>query len=475
MLRMRHRSPLASAKAAGTFLLASLVVAPTLRAQQPAETSDLTSVAALADDQTLAVVEVDLDALDVDAAGKWLAEAAGKSGQPQQAVAEARQQIDQGSKIATKAIADLRAAKAHRLYWIFSLTDPGATGGAGPGLMVVPLGAGADAGAIANVLKSGSAQGGPAGGNGAPTTATVGNVVVAGSSARVEQAKQKAPAAGAVDRAAVTEALAAGGMAPVRVALVASGDLRKVLEQQAPDLPAKAGGGRTEVLTRGVKWASVAVTPPPKGAFRVAVHTADADSAARVNEQITALLRVVREDRNARAAVGAEMIEDAVKRLTPHVEGNDVTVLLDQQAIDRFVPALALGLRQQREKAGAMVAMNNMRQILLGCVMYANDHKEILPPEEKWNEIVLKEQDMSASVFTNPRLPGKTPGFIYVRPPAGLKTPDPSHIVVLYEPTEVEGPMIGVGFLDGHVELMTRADFDKRVKPQLQHAVGAVK
>ena len=472
MLRVRTRSCVAAAAAAASLLLATFVQAPPARAQQPPvdPKSDFAAVAALADEQTMAVVEVDLEALNVEGAAKWLGDAAGKSGQPQQAVAEARQQLDQSFKAVSRVVADLRAGKARRLYWLFSLTDPTVHRGGGPGLIVVPVPQGADAAAVANVLSGG--RGNNDGGGNGVQTATLGGLVVAGSAARVEQAQARhkalpAGGGGAVDGAAVSEALAAGGDAPVRIALVASNDLRKVLEQKVPDLPAKAGGGRTEVITQGAKWASLAVTPPPNGTARLVVRASDAHSAMRIGEQIAAMVRAIREDRSARAAVGAEIIEDAAKQLAPRVEGNQVVVSVDQQAIDRFIPAVAIGLRRQQEAATRMVTMSNMRQILLGFVLHANENKNAFPPEEKWQEVIMKGQDLPPSVFNNPRLPGKTPGFVYVRPAEGIKHPDPAHAVVLYEPAEVQGDVVGVGFLDGHVEMMSKADFEKNIKPKL--------
>ena len=116
--------------------------------------------------------------------------------------------------------------------------------------------------------------------------------------------------------------------------------------------------------------------------------------------------------------------------------------------------------------------MSNMKQVLLGCVLYANnDKQQAFPPQDTWHEVITKDQFQGSDApLRNPRLPGVMPGYVYVRPAAGLNQAAPAETVVLYEPAEVEGDAVGVGYLDGHVVMMSKADFDKKVKPKLPAA-----
>ena len=60
-------------------------------------------------------------------------------------------------------------------------------------------------------------------------------------------------------------ALDAHGQAPLQVILAPFNNrLRKSLEETTPELPNELGGGSIQVLTRGLKWASLEITTNPR-------------------------------------------------------------------------------------------------------------------------------------------------------------------------------------------------------------------
>jgi hypothetical protein len=104
---------------------------------------------------------------------------------------------------------------------------------------------------------------------------------------------------------------------------------------------------------------------------------------------------------------------------------------------------------------------SNMKQILLGIIMYANNHKGEFPPDLP---TMQKEQKLSFGTMADPLDPEQKLGFTYVPPPStwhfGQK--DDATFPILYE--QFAGGHY-VGYADGHVEwFATRADVEERFK-----------
>lgn len=110
---------------------------------------------------------------------------------------------------------------------------------------------------------------------------------------------------------------------------------------------------------------------------------------------------------------------------------------------------------ESRECSPISASMSNMRQIILGCILYAQDHDGKLPESLDAVEVYVGDKN----VFSNPRQPGRKRGYIYVRPSKPYdKLMNIEELVLLYEAYDEWGEGIGVGFADGHVEFMKDRD-----------------
>jgi prepilin-type processing-associated H-X9-DG protein len=101
-----------------------------------------------------------------------------------------------------------------------------------------------------------------------------------------------------------------------------------------------------------------------------------------------------------------------------------------------------------------------MRQLLLGIIMDANNHKGEFPRDLP---SMIKNQEMSPSVLIDPLDPQQKLGFIYVPPSADWRSRGKDNVVpILYEQFP-EGH--NVGFSDGHVEwFATRQQVEEQFK-----------
>jgi len=146
-----------------------------------------------------------------------------------------------------------------------------------------------------------------------------------------------------------------------------------------------------------------------------------------------------------------------------HGEGLSV----DSQAMAGAVAVTALGagimmpaLAKARTQAVRVVSMNNLKQIGLACIMYADDHNGVFPPSL---QSLVDGGFLQAKVLQSPRKPspeGK-PFYVYV---SGQTTKmDPQNILV-YEDPEQATDGVNAVFMDGHVEFIKHEAFRKRLE-----------
>jgi prepilin-type processing-associated H-X9-DG protein len=104
---------------------------------------------------------------------------------------------------------------------------------------------------------------------------------------------------------------------------------------------------------------------------------------------------------------------------------------------------------------GAQVASeNNIKQIIQFMMLYANDNNGAYP--DSLDDLLKYMQKAGANVdkiMTNPTRPDQKPGYVYVKPAQGDKTP--ADHVILYEKYDTFAPGINVGFVDGHIQRIT--------------------
>src|SRR5271157_140061 len=140
--------------------------------------------------------------------------------------------------------------------------------------IIVPLGEGADARAIGQLLCGGGSVKGPVT---LPTCAMVHNAVFAGTNEALERVRQLKP----VERPELAAAFAALGDTGAELVLTPSADTRRVVEEMLPILPMELGGGPITAVTRGLLWTAVGLTPDPEPRLQFVVQAKDAESSAQ--------------------------------------------------------------------------------------------------------------------------------------------------------------------------------------------------
>jgi hypothetical protein len=406
------------------------------------------------DGQTLLVAHLDMKRLDFDAADNKLLELLRavhrRDFTPQGGAADAREAI----AAAERWREEFLMFGGQHVYAVYSLNDipqelP---------FLVVPLGKGANGQAIRSLLLTGSADGGNEPASHWPRVAESVNetAVIAGVQRQIDRAKTMKPA----PRPEINSAAATlPADAAIALLVVPSPDTRKAAESLLPAFPKAFGPDAARKLVRGLVFASVGTDLSPQSPLSITIQSEDPAAAKAMTELLrTGLAELARHLPNPPAAAALPGF---------NVHGDRVVTSLDNATTRAFLsgtvlPALAANqLRAQRVRSAS-----NVRQILQGLMLHANDHKGNWPDDIRE---LTRTVDLSPRSLEQPYRSAKG-RYVYLKPaiPANeLQRPD--RTIVLYEENPLP-PLIVVGFADGHSEVFRQPDFEKLLKEQQQQA-----
>jgi hypothetical protein len=328
-------------------LALALALALTLPAAGADADARARAVAPFLDEQTFAVARLDLTKFDADTLATTLTDLGGAGADEARDVKES----------AGHWLGAFRKAGGKDLYVVFSLADfPKVY------FAVVPLGEGADAKALADLLDLGVLPPGP--------REKIGDAVFAGTAATRQRLQSLKPAA----RPELAQAFAAAGDGAAQVALIPPPHLVRVIEEMMPALPKEVGDGSSKALVRGVKWAAVGLDAPPKTALRLTMQSQDAAAARALDEALGKVLKGVASLKEVRAAVPE--LPKTLPLLEPRVEGDRVVLSLDGQGLRGVLAPL---VRRAVEEVVRVQATEDLQQLAIGMHAYVDNNSGKLP------------------------------------------------------------------------------------------------
>ncbi len=326
-----------------------IIAALVLSAPAPAEDFGAARAKALApyiDEQTVAVVRIDLTKLDPEVLSALARDLGGTD-------------ADDAKELKPVVAAWLTAFKkagGRELNYVVGMPDQGQT------YLVVPLAEGADVKALGELLTDNFAPRG--------RRERVGDALVAGDEKTVERVRKMKPA----DRPELAKAFTASGGGVAQAVLMPPAQLVKLIDEHAPNLPTELGGGSTRPFTQGIRWAALGLDVSPKVALRFMAQSPGADDAKALDEASAALLKVLAADKNVRAAMPG--IEKVTPLLAPTVEDNRLVLALDDKPART---ALAPVVRWATLSAARGQASNSLKQLNLAAINCADTSGGKLP------------------------------------------------------------------------------------------------
>jgi hypothetical protein len=416
-------------------LLLSLLLAPALT--RAADTD--TAIAPYVDQQTVLVARIDTAAVDVPAIRKWMEDGLKASGNGAQDLSGP---VTSFTNAAEKWLGDFRKAGGGTLYIIVNFAEQ-------PDdaiFLAAPLKAGTDSKAVEAALASIKPQG--------MQSAVINQTVFVAGARMLERLPQFKP----TPRPDLAQALADAGNAPITAAIVPSDEIRKVFEAMSPKLPEELGGGPITIVTGGLRRATLTLEMPPTAAMSLKIQSLDAASAQSFATLLRNLIQMARQEA-VKGGLGPQF-NMLTAKLDPQVAGDQISFNLKSDNSSQAAGLFADSILKARQRAQTMQIASNMKQLLLGCIMYSTDHKGELPATL---EAALKTTEGPETLLSNPRDPKRNPAFVYHKPDAPLnKIPSVSRWVLIYEAYDQWPKNLCVGFADGHVEVVSNEnDFKK--------------
>jgi len=396
------------------------------------------------DDKVIFAGEIDTKKVDFDVIEKWLVETM-KAGEvlPTADQPQAEKDLHSGMEEARKWLAEFQKAGGSSLYAVMN----GSFQNGNPMAVIAPLGPEGNNKAIMSLFLNGTPNG--------PTTLPVvkgqqqweryrprpemieGKGVVFATPMTLTWMKNLQPR----DRVEMTAAMnSVKGKGDGREVFVPTPSFRNFLKQ---NVPPNWLGQSTTPLTQGIKWISATATMPPSPTGRLVIQANDAATAQAISKILTSALAM---GKLFNQGAGVTNPDDVMLAL-PAVQNDQLILDLDNAKAVKLAHQMATIFKMQRQQTQRVASMNNMRQLVMGCIMYSNDHKGTWPDKlDAIDKYVGMKKDQ---LLTNPMHPDLKPGFVYVKP---ANSNNPSRTMVLYEShTKWEGG-VNAGFADGHVE-----------------------
>jgi hypothetical protein len=169
-----------------------------------------------------------------------------------------------------------------------------------------------------------------------------------------------------VERPELLAAIEVGKDAVAQIAFAMSADAKKIHEQVSPTLPAELGGGRIQVLTRGLKWAALSIGSGAKMPVKVIVEAASPQAAQDLREletkaRVAALTYMFRgED-----AAMQKRIQEQIDKSVSTQEGSRLTT--EWELATTLLEAIKL---PEGPPAERMRSANNLKQLVLALHNY---------------------------------------------------------------------------------------------------------
>lgn len=278
-----------------------------------APTTAPTGIAALLEEETVAVLVVDLDKIDFKALNELVAKFSDGPGG--------------AAEVGLKRFSEYRDAKAGRFIASINFLD--ITRGIMP-TAVMPR-KGTDLEPLRKLLAK---MDDPVGTGNEPQTKMIGDLLVHAHAAVLKRINENV-----AKRPDLEKALAAGGEGALTIAFAMPDSLKATIAELMPTLPKELGGGDSAALSEGLQWGVITIQSPPKLAARCVVQAKDKATADKLKAVwMLAMKHVIEvQMKNLPEMGGKDVFDKIVATLTPQIKDNQVTLDLSPEQTEFLV------------------------------------------------------------------------------------------------------------------------------------------
>lgn len=258
-----------------------------------------------------------------------------------------------------------------------------------------------------------------------------------------------------------SQALAAGFQAcantTVQVVLFPSSDQRRILTEMLPQIPAESGNIKLTTLSKDLHWAALGFNGPPSISLNITIQSPSAEGADRLLTFVKNLYALAGQNPQVRELMPE--LDQVLKLLTPRKHGKRLLLQVDSTTADSIINNfVAPSLLQAHAIATRYACATNMSGIGKALLIYANDYNDQLPPDL---ETLISKAEMPARGLVCPASESRES---YIYRGASITTSDTPWMITVYEKLSNHGDGRNVLFLDSHVEWVSEERFQELIK-----------
>ncbi|HVX86208.1 MAG TPA: hypothetical protein VH253_15605 [Phycisphaerae bacterium] len=418
------------------------------------------------DSQTLLVAHADLARVDSQALFQFIDQLLAQTPDSQ----DERKSLPMAQTAFDLFLVRIKQIGIRQVYVIADQTDltTSAIGGAAlGGAILAPLPPGTDA---APVIALYQAMGLDKSMGVKEPTILPGNVIALGGPEVIARLRQRSDSPVGIETLAA--AFSGSDDAALQIAGLLSSDTRRVLAQMPFDLPPELGGRSIRDYSEGLEAVAASLTLPPRPRITVVLAAHDAPAAARLAGAFNALFRDIpttpwfTTDLHTDPPQTRELLGKLLAGLTFTPTGTTATLRIEGSELTSFASALLLpDLHAAGEQAARVKSASQMRQVMMACYQYAQNHGGDFPPTL---QTLLTDHILTAqALLSSPRaLRDKTLGY-HPWTAAQLKKLDVAQTPTIWEHPDTPDAGLTVAYADGHVEFVR---LQKNLDDELQAA-----
>ena len=395
------------------------------------------------DDQTFAVVHVDLAGLDLDVLTVYAVNLVKKH-----AGADVAKRIEADlSEIRAAAgprLEGLKKAGARDIFLVFSMYDFPYF------FAAVPIPPSADPTGLHEYVEKLVEDFSPRHGE----THVSGRLIMAGLKPTITRLKTISPA----QSPTLKTALGVCADKTVKVVLFPGSDQCRILNEMIPTLVRQTPAAQPITIGRDLQWAALGINGPPSISLSLTIKSPSTESASRMLAVITGLYAEVKQEPKARRLIPD--LDRSLERLTPRQQSESLILQVDSAAADSLTEdAIAPALLRLDALATRMACATNMSGLGKALLIHCNDYNDELPPDL---ETLTRTAEVTTKSLICPAT-GLRESYIYRG--ADLTTSAIPMMITVYETAGNHGEDgRNVLFLDSHVEWVAEERFQELIR-----------
>jgi len=258
-----------------------------------------------------------------------------------------------------------------------------------------------------------------------------------------------------------SQALAAGFQAcantTAQVVLFPSSDQHRILAEMLPPISAESGKIQSTTLSKDLQWAALGLNGPPSVSLNMTIQSPNAEGADRVLTLVKNFYALAGQNPQVRELMPE--LDQVLKLLTPRKHGKRLLLQVDSAAADSIINNfVAPSLLQAHAIATRYACGTNMSGIGKALLIYSNDYNDQFPPDL---ETLISKAEMPANGLVCPATKLKDS---YIYRGASITTSDILSLIMVYEKSSNHNGGRNVLFLDSHVEWVTEERFQEFIK-----------